>query len=103
MVYQGEVRFSVDSERVAAGLAQHLDRCAVVLRDLRDPISLRLHVRDQDATRYLTEERDVVPVGDPAAWSADPFGASLVRKVLSVMTIAIGPELLIAPPWPELT
>ena len=35
--------------------------------------------------------------------SAAPFGASLVRKALSLMTIAMGPELLIAPPCPELT
>ena len=30
--------------------------------------------------------------------SAAPFGASLVRKVESLMTIAMGPELLMAPP-----
>ena len=35
--------------------------------------------------------------------SAAPVGASLVRKVVSVMVIAMGPELLTAPPWPELT
>ena len=35
--------------------------------------------------------------------SAAPFGASLVRKAVSLMAIVIGPELLIAPPWPELT
>ena len=35
--------------------------------------------------------------------SAAPFGASLARKAVSLMSIAMGPEVLIAPPAPELT
>ncbi len=33
--------------------------------------------------------------------SVAPLGASLVRKAVSLMAITMGPELLIAPPWPE--
>ena len=35
--------------------------------------------------------------------NAAPLGASLVRKAVSLMDIAMGPEVLIAPPWPEVT
>ena len=35
--------------------------------------------------------------------SVDPLGAALVRKTASLMDIAMGPEVLIAPPLPEVT
>ena len=35
--------------------------------------------------------------------SVAPLGAALVRKTASLMVADIGPEVLIAPPWPEVT
>ena len=35
--------------------------------------------------------------------SVAPLGAALVRKTVSLMVVDMGPAVLIAPPWPEVT